>query len=76
VPETTSRRATGIWFIWFVRSEKKKRGQKKKMGQATFLLGFGGVLVYEVWMRGRAWLQSLLASLLSPRAVAGSALYD
>jgi uncharacterized membrane protein YtjA (UPF0391 family) len=30
-------------------------------------VGSGGVLVYGVWIRGRAWLQSLLASLLSLR---------
>ena len=48
---------------------------KKKMGQATFRVGSGDILVYGVWMRGRVWLQSLLASLLSRRVVVGLGAY-
>src|SRR6185295_7657617 len=33
--------------------------REKKRGQATFLAGSGGVLLYGVWMRGRASLTPL-----------------
>jgi len=39
-------------------------------GQATFLGAAGGVLVFGVWMKGRAKLRPLLANLLSRMVVA------